>query len=122
MITQKKRRGPLPTGKGHMLGVRVQPPQLKTLDAWIEAQPDPKPSRPEAIRQLLDKALQGGVSAPELEDRITEVKQRLAVPDVEEVASPAKGMEILRRGLAENELRTLRQKRVRTKPSKRPKS
>jgi metal-responsive CopG/Arc/MetJ family transcriptional regulator len=27
------------------------------LDAWIEAQPEPKPSRSEAIRRLLEKAL-----------------------------------------------------------------
>jgi hypothetical protein len=27
------------------------------LDAWIAAQPDPKPSRPEAIRRLVEAAL-----------------------------------------------------------------
>lgn len=36
-----------------MIGVRLQPDQLATLDAWIDAQPEPKPSRPEAIRQLI---------------------------------------------------------------------
>lgn len=27
------------------------------LDAWIDAQPDPKPSKPEAIRRLVGEAL-----------------------------------------------------------------
>jgi hypothetical protein len=37
--------------------VRVQPDQLERLDTWIDAQPDPKPSRPEALRRLADKGL-----------------------------------------------------------------
>jgi hypothetical protein len=36
---------------------RMDPATSAGLDAWIEAQPDPKPSRPEAIRRLLEKAL-----------------------------------------------------------------
>lgn len=46
-------RGPLPTGKGVMVGVRLQPDMLAALDALIAKQPDPKPSRPEAVRQVL---------------------------------------------------------------------
>jgi hypothetical protein len=30
------------------------------LNAWIEAQPEPKPSRSEAIRRLLEIALERG--------------------------------------------------------------
>jgi hypothetical protein len=29
----------------------------KRIDAWIAAQPEPRPSRPEAIRRLLNEAL-----------------------------------------------------------------
>lgn len=36
-----------------MIGLRLQPDLLARLDAWIEAQPDPKPTRPEAVRRLL---------------------------------------------------------------------
>ncbi len=36
--------------------VRVMPDQLEKLDAWIKRQ-DGKLGRPEAIRQLLDRAL-----------------------------------------------------------------
>lgn len=44
------------TGTGQMIGVRLQPDQLGKLDAWADAQPD-KPSRPEAIRRLVEKGL-----------------------------------------------------------------
>lgn len=39
--------------------VRIPPDQLATLDAWIAERPDPKPSRPEAIRRLLELTLVG---------------------------------------------------------------
>ena len=38
------------------IGVRLQPSQIDELDAWIANQDD-APSRPEAIRRLLVKAL-----------------------------------------------------------------
>jgi hypothetical protein len=37
--------------------LRLDLPNLSALDAWIAAQPDPQPSRPEAIRRLLAEAL-----------------------------------------------------------------
>ena len=55
VITRKK-RGPPATGKGELIGVRLQPPALAQLDVWIGDQAD-KPSRPEAIRRLLEQAL-----------------------------------------------------------------
>jgi hypothetical protein len=34
------------------------PPELEAkITAWIEGQPEPKPSRSEAIRQLIEKGL-----------------------------------------------------------------
>lgn len=42
--------------KSHMLRMRVSETFLKPLDAWRKKQTD-KPSRSEAIRQLVDKAL-----------------------------------------------------------------
>jgi hypothetical protein len=53
---QKKKRGPAPTGVGTLLGVRLQDAALSRLDDWIAAQPEPRPSRPEAIRRLLGEA------------------------------------------------------------------
>lgn len=48
-----KSKGRPATGKGLPVQVRLQPDQLAALDAWIAKLPDPKPSRPEAIRQAL---------------------------------------------------------------------
>ena len=56
-VISRKRRGPAPTGKGKPILVRLQPKQLAKLDAWIKRQPKPKPTRPEAIRQLMEKQL-----------------------------------------------------------------
>jgi metal-responsive CopG/Arc/MetJ family transcriptional regulator len=44
-----------------MTGVRIPAELNAKLDAWIERQPDPKPSRSEAIRRLLERALEGKV-------------------------------------------------------------
>lgn len=41
------------------VNVRVPPDLLADLDTWIAEQPDPKPSRPEAIRLLLADSLIG---------------------------------------------------------------
>ncbi|MEP7240577.1 MAG: hypothetical protein ABI697_06805 [Devosia sp.] len=38
------------------LTVRMPPDQLARLDKWVKAQPD-KPSRPEAVRRLVDRSL-----------------------------------------------------------------
>jgi metal-responsive CopG/Arc/MetJ family transcriptional regulator len=38
--------------------VRLQPDLLAALDAWVDAQQDHKPSRPEAIRILLREVLE----------------------------------------------------------------
>ena len=53
----KKRRGPVPTGKGQPIVVRTQPDLLSALDRWIARHPEPKPSRPEAVRRVLVKHL-----------------------------------------------------------------
>ena len=55
----KKRGRPKTTGRGEGVLVRLQPPDLPALDAWIDRQPDPKPSRPEAIRTALRDWLAG---------------------------------------------------------------
>jgi hypothetical protein len=59
----QKKRGPSPTGVGTLIGLRLLPPNLSALDTWIAAQPEPRPSRPEAIRRLLAEALEGRLDA-----------------------------------------------------------
>ena len=56
-VIHKKRRGPAPTGKTPATGVRIPEPLRGRLDAWIAEQPEPQPSRSEAIRRLLEIAL-----------------------------------------------------------------
>jgi hypothetical protein len=55
-VNTKKRGRPKTTGKGELIGVRILPPLLKELDAWIREQ-EPRPSRPEAIRKFLERGL-----------------------------------------------------------------
>ena len=54
-VITKKRRGPLPTGKGTLVGVRLQPDLLKALDGWAKLHDIS--SRPEAIRRLIQDSL-----------------------------------------------------------------
>jgi hypothetical protein len=57
-VVSQKKRGPPATGKGEPIMVRMQPDQLAGLDVWIAGQ-DPQPSRPEAIRRLVESGLAG---------------------------------------------------------------
>jgi hypothetical protein len=50
--SRKKR----PKQTGEMVSTRVQPELLEQIDAWRRAQPD-LPTRPEALRRLVAKAL-----------------------------------------------------------------
>jgi hypothetical protein len=52
----KKTRGRPATGQGTLIGVRLQPAQLKALDAWIDKQ-DASLTRPEAIRAMMETIL-----------------------------------------------------------------
>jgi hypothetical protein len=56
VIPKKKKRGPPATGKGTPIVVRMHDPGLAALDAWRKKQED-APSRPEAIRRLVEKGL-----------------------------------------------------------------
>lgn len=57
-------------GSGHWscpcgFRVRIERPMLRALDAFIAEQPDPRPTRPEAIRAILSSVLvaeDGGAS------------------------------------------------------------
>lgn len=40
-----------------MTGVRIPADLAERLTAWIERQPEPKPSRAEAIRRLMERGL-----------------------------------------------------------------
>lgn len=54
---QKRRPGRPATGNDPVLSVRIPAELHAAVATWIEKQPDPKPSRSEAVRRLLEKAL-----------------------------------------------------------------
>jgi Arc/MetJ-type ribon-helix-helix transcriptional regulator len=54
--TKRKPGRPKTTGPGLGINVRIHPEQLQHLDEWITKQRE-KRSRPEAIREILDRAL-----------------------------------------------------------------
>lgn len=55
-VIPKKRGRPVTTGKGMLIGVRLQPADLAALDAWIARQKEPM-TRPEALRAMLAKVV-----------------------------------------------------------------
>ena len=56
-IPKSKRGRPSTGGRREGVMVRFDRDQLAALDRWIEGQPEPRPSRPEAIRLLLREKL-----------------------------------------------------------------
>ena len=57
VITKKGRGRPVTTGKGTLIGVRLQPSQLADLDEWIAKQTTTPLTRPEAIRAMMQTVL-----------------------------------------------------------------
>jgi len=55
--TPKKRGRPFTGGRREGVMVRFEPDQLAALDAWIEGYPGDPPTRPEAIRMMINMAL-----------------------------------------------------------------
>ena len=55
--SMKKRGRPKTTGSGELIGVRIHELMLSAIDAYIAAEPEPRPTRPEAIRRILAEVL-----------------------------------------------------------------
>jgi Arc/MetJ-type ribon-helix-helix transcriptional regulator len=53
----QKLRGRPKTGKTPVHALRIPDHLREQVDAWIAEQPDPRPSRSEAIRRLVEQAL-----------------------------------------------------------------
>ena len=67
-ISKTKNVGIRPRTDATSVRVRLPPTAITSLDAWIAAQPEPRPSRPEAIRLALREwlAAQPDAVTPEL--------------------------------------------------------
>jgi hypothetical protein len=85
----KKLGRPKTTGRGAGVLVRMQEAHLAALDAWIGHQPEPRPSRPEAIRRLAQMSLEGRQAVPDQSKDIAEevlansTRPRFSIDDVE---------------------------------------
>ena len=57
-VTKKLRGRPKgKTGKPDTAVVRVPVETIQAVDGWIDEQPEPKPTRPEAIKVLVGRSL-----------------------------------------------------------------
>jgi ribosomal protein S20 len=96
-----KRGRPKTTGKGILIGVRIHPSALKALDSWIKRRED-QPSRPEAIRQLVEQALSAVKSglppSPATAEKAAELAAR-AIEKATDKSQPAEEQKTRKRKL-----------------------
>jgi len=94
--SSKKRRG-RPTlyegskGKGApQIGLRLPPPELAAIDGWIAKQPKPRPSRPAAVRRLVELGLAREPAEPPVgkPGRRTRARE-LAITVIEKIIDPS---------------------------------
>lgn len=111
--------GGRPRVDSEAVSLRIRRPQLAKLDAWIAEQPKPRPSRPEAIRRLLEALLGAQTTRPTLDEQIERQQRRITSNAPAADISPANGMATLRRGLAETKLRGLKATKKTSRGSKR---
>jgi hypothetical protein len=83
-------------GKQDAVVVRCDRALLSRLDGWIGAQPKPKPTRPDAIRRLLEQALVDRVPAAKSAAAVNGSKTQI---DLEKVAARLIALECLIRHL-----------------------
>jgi hypothetical protein len=86
----RKKRGPPATGKGEPVVVRMQPPQLKALDDWISKQKPPFPSRPEAVRRLVEVGLAHSAKRPvRYSEKVASKARELASKAIDGLIDPS---------------------------------
>jgi hypothetical protein len=107
-VIPRKKRGPLATGKGEPVVVRMHQPMLTGLDRWIEKQEPPYPTRPEAIRRLVEFGLKAKTPARPISRPGRRLRaQELAKKAIEKIIDP----------LASPEQRAQRRRRLTKGPS-----
>jgi Arc/MetJ-type ribon-helix-helix transcriptional regulator len=89
-VIPRKKRGPPATGKGEPVVVRMHPPMLAGLDDWIAKQKQPFPSRPEAVRRLIELGLTVRTPAKLVSKRGRNLRaHELASNTIEKMIDPA---------------------------------
>ncbi|NVO16483.1 MAG: hypothetical protein HXX10_20845 [Rhodoplanes sp.] len=84
----KKRGRPTSTGTGTLIGVRLLPDLLAAVVSWIKRQDD-APSRPEAIRRLVELGLASTSSARRFSKKKVEKAAELAERQIERLVDPS---------------------------------
>ncbi|MET4370227.1 hypothetical protein ABIA99_002915 [Bradyrhizobium sp. LB12.1] len=72
--------------------VRMPPNEMQGVDRWIEGRPPPKPSRPEAIRRLVEIGLGKSLSNPAMTSTgkvSAERAKELAAKTIDRIGDPA---------------------------------
>src|SRR4029077_19430889 len=87
-IPKKKRGRPKTTGRGEGVMLRLHAALLDRLDAWIGAQGD-SPSRPEAIRRLVETALAGTPTSSQRSKGSTRLAAHLAAREIDQLVDKA---------------------------------
>jgi len=88
-VIPRKETGPAAIGKGEPVVVRIHPPQLKALDAWIAQQELPFSSRPEAIRRLVEIGLTAKTNLKQPSAALANRAKELAIKAVEGIIDPS---------------------------------
>lgn len=106
-IEKKRGRGRPKTDSVPVL-VRLSSADVAALDAHIERQPEPKPSRPEAIRRVLAENLSGKrattATSPDVAEKAAKVRSKAANAADEAmtgIEAPAEVKEKRRRAITE---------------------
>lgn len=120
-----KKRGPAPTGKGELVGVRLQPDLLQALDAYVASQDPDSPSRPDAVRAALrDWLTERGflkAAAPDpqaLAAKIADLDAKAAALKHDGTPSPHNALKTMKRAVVKNEATKLRNKLAKAKGGK----
>jgi hypothetical protein len=97
---RKKTRGAPPSGKGTLISLRFAPATLARVDRWAASQQD-DPSRPEAIRRLVELALGIGQRAGARTKKAAQAAE-MASEEIDRLVDPS----------ATDEQRQLRKRRL----------
>jgi hypothetical protein len=86
-MTRKKTRGAPATGKGTLIGLRLEPALLARVDRWAASQKD-GPSRLQAIRRLVELGLAVGLRAGVRNEK-TRKAAEMASQEIDRLADPS---------------------------------
>jgi len=118
LFVQKKRGRPAGRVRPPTTALRLENQLLERVDAWVATRPEPRPTRPEAIRRLVEKGLSAdsvGNTDASLDRQIAE--QEVTIAEMPEPAgpSPEAALATMDKALAKNDLIKLKNKRTRQK-------